>query len=97
MALGVGRACPLCPGSSDVDLLRDGEGVVDLDPKVSDCAFDLRMAKQELNRAQIARPAVYQRRLGATERECVPNSRGSRPIPAIQLETRREYCRVDMQ
>src|SRR5262245_14500619 len=31
----VGRACPLCPGNSDVNLFRYGEGVVDLDAEIA--------------------------------------------------------------
>ena len=62
-----GRACPLCPGSSDIDLLCNRESVIDLDAQASDCAFDLRVAKRKLNGTQIARPAVDQRGLGATE------------------------------
>jgi hypothetical protein len=42
---GVGRAVPLCPGSSDVDLLRYGKGIINLDAQVSDGAFDLGVAK----------------------------------------------------
>ena len=38
-----GRACLLCPGISDVDLFRYREGA-----KVSDGAFDLGVAEQEL-------------------------------------------------
>ena len=64
---GMGRAGLLCPGSSDVDLLGDRESVVDLNTEISNCAFDLRMAKQELNGSQVARTAVYQRGLGSTE------------------------------
>ena len=37
----VGRACPLCPGISDVHLFGYRQGVVDLDPEITDCAFDL--------------------------------------------------------
>jgi hypothetical protein len=38
-----GRACPLCSAFSDVDLLRYGEGVIDLDPKIAHCAFHPRV------------------------------------------------------
>ena len=47
----VGRACPLCPGSSDIDLLSDCKSVVDLNPKIPDCAFDFRVTKEELDGA----------------------------------------------
>jgi hypothetical protein len=39
------------PGSSDVDLLRNREGVTDLDPKITDCAFDFGVTKQQLDGA----------------------------------------------
>lgn len=93
-----GRAEWLCSakGSSEIDLLGDRDGIVDLDPEIPNCAFDFRVAQQKLNGTQVPRPPVNQRGLGAT-RECVPNNRGSRPMLAIQLETRREYCRVEMQ
>jgi len=32
---------PLCPASSDVNLLRNGKGIIDLDAEVSDSALDL--------------------------------------------------------
>ena len=38
----------------DFHPLRIGEGVIDLDSKISNCAFQLCMAQQELDRAQIA-------------------------------------------
>lgn len=38
---GLGRAPPLCPCRSDVDLFRDSDGVIDLDSKVAHCALDL--------------------------------------------------------
>jgi hypothetical protein len=38
-----GRACPLCPGKSDVDLFRYGESVVDFDAKITHGALNLRM------------------------------------------------------
>ena len=38
-----GRACPLCPAKSDVDLFRHGEGIVDLDAEVAHSALNLRM------------------------------------------------------
>jgi hypothetical protein len=44
--VGPGRACRLCPGTSDVNLLCYGQRVVDLNPKGADCALDLRMAEE---------------------------------------------------
>ena len=42
----MGRACPLCPGYSDVNLFRYGKGIVDFDAEVPDRAFDLGMPEQ---------------------------------------------------
>ena len=61
---GSGRACLLCPGSSDVNLFRNGEGIIDLDTEVPDSAFDLGVTEQELHGAQIAGTSVDQGCLG---------------------------------
>jgi hypothetical protein len=61
---GPGRACRLCPGISDVNLLGYGQRVVDLNPKVADGALDLRMAEEQLHGGR----AVDQRRLSAPQR-----------------------------
>jgi hypothetical protein len=61
-----GRARQLCPVNSDVDFLRDLNGVVYLDTKVTDSAFDFSMAEEELDGSKIARPPIDQRRLGPT-------------------------------
>jgi len=53
-----GRACPLCPGTSDIDLLSYGEGIIYLDAEIPHSAFDLRMAEQQLDDAQIASAAI---------------------------------------
>jgi hypothetical protein len=37
----MGRACPLCPGTSDIHLLGYCQGVVDFDPKIPNSALDL--------------------------------------------------------
>jgi hypothetical protein len=50
-----GRACPLCPGTSDINLFRYCESIVHLDTEISDCAFDLGVTKQKLDS-----PAAYQ-------------------------------------
>jgi hypothetical protein len=41
-----GRACPLCPGISDINLFRYCQGVIDLDAEIPDRAFDLGMPEQ---------------------------------------------------
>ena len=53
---------------SDIYLLRDGERVVHLDPKIADRAFQLGVAQQELNRPKIADTAVNQGDLGPPKR-----------------------------
>jgi hypothetical protein len=44
-----GRACPLCPGISDINLFRYCQSVIDLDAEIPDRAFDLGMPEQELD------------------------------------------------
>ena len=63
----LGRALPLCPGTSDVYFLRNLNGVVNFDAEVPHCAFQPLMAKQKLRRAQVARAAVYEGRLGTPQ------------------------------
>jgi len=62
-----GRAVPLCPGRSDVDLFRDGESVVDLNPQIAHGALDLLVAQQKLDRPQIASATVYECRFGSAQ------------------------------
>ena len=40
-----GRACPLCPGISDINLFRYCQSVIDLDAEIPDGAFDLGVPK----------------------------------------------------
>jgi hypothetical protein len=61
---GLGRACLLCPGSSDVDLFRYGKGIIDLDSEVPDSTFDLGVTEQELHGSQITSTSVDQGCLG---------------------------------
>ena len=63
-----GRACPLCPGISDINLFRYCQGVIDLDAEIPDCALDLGVPKQELDGSEIAGAAVDQGSLCASER-----------------------------
>jgi hypothetical protein len=42
----LGRACPLYPGTSDLNSFRDIERVVDLNAEISNCTFDLRVPKE---------------------------------------------------
>src|SRR5664279_3855379 len=46
--LKVGRACPLCPGISDINLFRYCQGVIDLDAEIPDrCVLCLSQIKSE--------------------------------------------------
>lgn len=56
------------PLRSDVDFLCNGNCVIDLDTEVSHGAFHLGVAKQELDRTQIARAPVNQRGLRSSQR-----------------------------
>ncbi len=51
----MGSASSLCPGTSDVDLFRNRDGVVHLDPEIPDGALDAGVAEQQLDRPQVAR------------------------------------------
>ncbi len=46
--IGSGRARPLCPGISDINLFCYRERIINLNPEISDCTFDLGMAEKEL-------------------------------------------------
>lgn len=46
---------------SDLDVLRDFQGVVEFDPQVSDGALELRMAEEKLDGSEVVRLAVDQR------------------------------------
>lgn len=56
------------PRCSDVDLFGDGKRVIDLDAEVSDGALHLGVAKEQLNRPEIAGTPIDQRRLGSPRR-----------------------------
>ena len=57
--------------SSQLDLLGNGERVVDLDAEVSDSALELCMPEEQLDGSQVARLFVDLRRL-VRRIECVP-------------------------
>ena len=63
----MGRACPLCPGISDVNLFRYCEGVIDLDAEIPDRTLDLGVPEQKLDGPEIAGPPIDQRRFGAPQ------------------------------
>ena len=54
----VGRACPLCPGISDINLFRYCERIIYFDAEISDRAFDLGMSEQKLDGPEIASAPV---------------------------------------
>ena len=54
--------------ASELDLLREGEGVLDFDAEILDSALDLGMPKEELDGAQVANAFVDLRCLGAPQR-----------------------------
>jgi hypothetical protein len=45
----MGRASPLCPGRSDINLFRYRERVIYLDPEIAHRALDLCVTEQELD------------------------------------------------
>jgi hypothetical protein len=56
------------PAALHLRLLRHFESVVDLDPKVADCAFQLGVPELQLDGSKILRATVDQHRLGAPQR-----------------------------
>jgi hypothetical protein len=51
-----GRACPLCPGTSDINLFCYRESIIHLDPKISNRALYFGVTEQELDRTKIKIP-----------------------------------------
>src|ERR1700738_1599352 len=60
--------CPLCPNTSDFDLLSDGKRIIDLDSEISDGTLHCLVTQQKRARAQVAGATVDQGRLRAGER-----------------------------
>ena len=60
---GKGRA-----GCSELNLLGDAEGVVDLDAELTDSAFELRVSEEELYGSQVARFLINLSRLCSAHR-----------------------------
>src|SRR5271165_6908210 len=81
--LWTGRAGPLCPGKSDVNLFRYGKCIIDLDTEIPGGAFDFGVAEQKLNGAEISSAAVDQGWALVRRSECVPKRFGSSPTLAI--------------
>ena len=55
-------------GRSELDLLRQAQRIVDLDPEIADHALNLRVSEKQLDCSQIAGLAVDLRRLSSTQR-----------------------------
>src|ERR1700677_3405049 len=66
----LGRACPLCPRNSDVNLFSYREAIIYFHAEISDVAFDFGVAQQKLNGPQVAGSTVNQRRLCPSQRMC---------------------------
>ena len=56
------------PRGSDVDLLGDGERIVNLDAEVPDGALHFGVPKEKLNGAEVPGSPVNQGRLGSPQR-----------------------------
>ena len=63
----MGRACPPCPGTSDINMFCYCQSVINFDAEISDRAFDLGVATQKLA-PEIAGAPVNQGSLRASER-----------------------------
>ena len=66
----MGRGRPLCPRSSDVDLLGYGKSVIDFNAQIPDRAFDLGVSEQKLDGSQISRAAIDQGCFGTSQGVC---------------------------
>ena len=56
------------PSISDVDLLGDGESIIDFDAEIPNSALNLGVPEQELNRPKVTSSPVDQRGLGPAQR-----------------------------
>ena len=64
---GRGGAVPLRPDSSDINLFRYGESVIDLNAQVAHRTFDFLVPQHKLNRPQVASPAVNEGRFRSAQ------------------------------
>jgi hypothetical protein len=64
----VGQSRWALPVISNVDLLGDGDRIINIDAKVPDGAFDFAMAEKKLNVAEISSSPIDQGRFGASQR-----------------------------
>ena len=77
------------PGSSDINLFRYCQSVIDFDAKIPDRAFDLGMTEQELDSPQIACPSIDQGRFGAAQ-----GMRPKQPRVETDAADRREFIKL---
>ena len=78
---------------SNVDLLRDLDGIIDFDAEVAHGALDLGVPEQELHCTKVTGPAVDQYSLRAPQRVGAELGR-IEPNAGDPLMTRRAYCLV---
>jgi hypothetical protein len=64
----VGQRMSALPGTSDVDLFRYRDGIIHLNAKIFNRAFDLSVAEQELDSSRITSTPIDQRRLRSPQR-----------------------------
>ena len=63
-----GQSVTALPRCSDVDLLGNGERIVNLDAKAPDSALHFRVPKEKLNGAEVSGSSVNQGSLGSPQR-----------------------------
>ena len=89
----LGRALPLYPGTSDLNLLGNFKSVVNFDAQIPHRALDLRMSKQQLNRTEVAGALVDQGRFRPADRMRAVDG-WIEPTAVSHWPNNRAYCRV---
>ena len=82
-----GRASPLCPGISDVNLFRGSQGVIYFDAEIPNRAFDFGRSKQKLDSPEISGPTIDQGSFCASQGMCAKK-------PGIQSDAA-DPCRYE--
>jgi hypothetical protein len=97
------RACPLCPGISDINLFRYGQGVIDLNAEIPDRAFNLGMPEQKLvigdvagDGADAAGP-ITRTTFCSRKREMANDQLGRRSELISEMGHRRQVADVSVQ
>ena len=75
MGVTEGQSVSALPRRLDVNLLRNRDGIVYLDAKISNRAFDFGVTKKQLHGPQISGAPINQRCLGSAERMCAIDMR----------------------